>query len=51
MAKHTCVKEGRDSDHLDTKAVVRNTGEWPRQNDSDLVFKNRYLTKWRRNLT
>lgn len=51
MVKYTCVKEGRDLDYLDIKVVVRNIGEWLRQNDFDFVFKNRYLIKWRRNLT
>ena len=32
-----CVEEGWDSDQLDAKAVVKNIGEWLRQNDSDLV--------------
>lgn len=45
MAKHVCVEEGHDLDHLDTKAVVKNTGEQLRQKDFDLVFKNCCLTK------
>lgn len=44
MAKHVCVKEGHDSQHLGTKAVVKSTGEWLRQNDFDFVFENCCLT-------
>ncbi|XP_053452435.1 dehydrogenase/reductase SDR family member 7B-like [Nycticebus coucang] len=36
MAKHMCVKEGCDSNHLGTKAVVKNTGE--RQPECAKVF-------------
>lgn len=42
-----CVEEGHDSDQLVTKAVVKNTVKWLRQDDSDLVFKSCYLTKWK----
>ena len=50
MAKHVCVEEGYDSDQLGTKTVLKSIGEWLRPNDSDLVLKSCYLTKWRGNL-
>ena len=50
MAAHVRAGGGRDSGRLGTKTIVKNTGEWLRQSDFDLVCKNCCLTKWRRNL-